>query len=109
VVRRGVNKRYSDMGDIMALFVVLDGKKISLPTFTATNFRQIPTVPAIQSHLPLSAINDAVGKFGASVKDLQQQMDSVLSKLDNLKVEQVSAYPVVVDAPALSSNPAAVP
>jgi hypothetical protein len=110
VARRGVNKRFSDMEDILALFAMLDAKKISLPTFTATNLGRIPTALAVQSHLPLRAINDAIGTLGESVNDLQQQMESVLSKLEDLKmgqVGQVSAHSVIVDAPALSSNPAA--
>jgi hypothetical protein len=88
------------MEDILALFAVLDAKKISLPTFNTTNMGRIPTVPTVQSHLPLSAIFDPVGTLGASIKDLEQQMDLVLSKLDDFKVGQISAHPVIVDAPA---------
>jgi hypothetical protein len=105
VARRGSNKRYNDMDDIVSLFAVMDAKKAILPTYTAVNLSRLPTIPCSLPPVTAPAINTAVAALESSVQDIQKQMDTVLAKLDEMKTASSTLIPTDSGSVAASKKP----
>lgn len=117
VMRKGVNKRRSDIEDIVNLFTLADVKKVLLPTFVAVNLNRVPPVLSSVSWAHQSQSPSSTEALEVAVSDLQTQMAAVLNKLDDIKASNmaiVSSHnhlPSAVDqtqgfAPLAASMPA---
>jgi hypothetical protein len=80
-----------DTEDIVTLFALMDAKKVLLPMFITINLAGLPPIPTGTSTQP-HPVNRAVVALQASVRELQKQMDTVLLKLDEIKVGQTSVH-----------------
>ena len=85
VFRKGVNKRRSDVEDIVNLFTLADVKKVVLPTFVAVNLNRVSPVLSSVSWTQQSHGSSSTDALEVAVSDLQTQMNAVLNKLDDIK------------------------
>ena len=85
VTRKGVNKRRSDIEDIVNLLTLADVKKVILPTFVAVNLNRVPPVLSSVSWAQQSHGLSSTEVLEVAVSDLQMQMSAVLNKLDDIK------------------------
>jgi hypothetical protein len=86
VACKGANKRHADTYDIISLVALMDANKTVLPTFTAIDLGRLPTLPSLmEPATSVSTVNPAVVALEDSVRQLQDQMSVVLTKLDDIR------------------------